>query len=230
LNKQIKQSFRGISIVDESLAEKAASMVRKKIMQGILEPGERLTETELAQALDISRACVREALQTLEYEGLVIKKANKYTQVVRLTMQDIEEIYRLRAAVECCCAETAIIKRLLPLDQLEQKAIMINKQYQTMENNTRSSAWIDEDFAFHELIVISSQNTRAIQSWMRLKSQAVLILYNAAFHRWNPEMIGDHMDLVKVLKDEPIPAALAILKEHIINGYESLERVLMLNP
>ena len=165
-------------------------------------------------------------MQTLENEGLVNKRVNKYTEVVRLSIQDIEEIYRLRAAIECCCAETAIIKHLLPLEQLEQEAMTVSRQYQNAKNQKGINSWIDEDFSFHEMIVLSSQNTRAIQAWIRLKSQAVLVLYNATLHNWNPEIIGDHMNLVKVLKEEPIPAALEKIKKHIMDGYENLEMLI----
>ena len=48
MKDKISQTFKGIAIEDESLAEKAASLIRKKIIQGILEPGQRLTESELS--------------------------------------------------------------------------------------------------------------------------------------------------------------------------------------
>ena len=226
MKNKIRQTFTGITIKDESLAEKAASVIRKKIIQGILEPGQRLAENELATALEISRACVREALQNLENEGLVNKQANKYTEVVRLTIKDIEEIYQLRAAIESSCVETAMANNFLPIDELEKEALSISKQHQNKKNQKDKNSWIDEDFTFHEMIVLSSQNSRAIQAWMRLKSQAILVLYSAAQNNLAFEIVGDHMALVKTFKSEEKSVAQRKIKAHIMAGLEYLKNII----
>jgi DNA-binding transcriptional MocR family regulator len=69
--RKVKNAFQGMKIEDESLSEKAAALMRTKIISGDLAPGVRMREIDIANAFGISRACVREALQTLEGEGLL---------------------------------------------------------------------------------------------------------------------------------------------------------------
>jgi DNA-binding GntR family transcriptional regulator len=223
MNK-IRQTFEGIVIEDELLAGKAASQIRKKILEGQLAPGQKLTESDFAQALGISRACIREAFQILEYEGLVNKKVNKYTEVVQLTLKDIEEIYQLRAFIEMCCFEAAKAKGLLPIDKLSEEALIVDQRHvKSVEHQDSITSWIEEDFSFHEMIVVSSQNGRAIDAWMRLKNQAMLVLYDAATNYWNPQVLGNHKQLIKGLQECSPAAASEMLKKHILDGYHALE-------
>jgi len=82
------------------LAEEAADQIRDEILAGRLGQGERLVETRIAEALNISRGPVREAFKLLRAEGLVREERNRGTYVVSLSSADIHEIYDLRAAIE----------------------------------------------------------------------------------------------------------------------------------
>ena len=87
------------------LAEEAADQIRDEILAGHLNQGERLVETRIAEALNISRGPVREAFKLLRAEGLVREERNRGTYVVRLSSGDIHEIYDIRAAVESRAAK-----------------------------------------------------------------------------------------------------------------------------
>ena len=213
MKERITRAFAGAAIEDESLAGKAATLIRSRIIAGELGPGERLTETDFAQVLGISRACVREAFQTLEYEGLVRKRVNRYTEVVSLDGADVEEIYRLRAAVEVCCYEAAMDRGCLPAGELMQEAQAVDERHS--QRAPLEQSWIDQDFAFHQLLVLSSQCPRAIDTWMRLKNQARLVLYRSP----DIAVIGDHLQLARILAAGEREQAAAALKAHIMAGY-----------
>src|SRR5690242_14047148 len=87
------------------LAEEAADQIRDEILAGRLGQGERLVETRIAEALNISRGPVREAFKLLRAEGLVREERNRGTYVVSLSSSDIHEIYDLRAAIESRAAK-----------------------------------------------------------------------------------------------------------------------------
>ncbi len=229
MDNEISRKLDGLAIKDESLAEKAAKIIRDKIITGVLIPGERLAEHDFALALGISRACVREAFQILEYEGLIRKVANKYTEIVRLTLQDIEEIYRLRAAIEVSCLEMAQARNQLPLDQLAAIARVINSRYQSATASQDALTWIEEDFAFHELLVASSGNRRAIDAWHRLKNQAILALYDATLNYWNPKTIANHEELVETMRQSPLAVIAEQIKKHIMDGFFSMAAALGAN-
>ena len=83
-----------------TLMDQALNEIRKAIRSGKLKPGERLVESQLAEAMQISRFPIREALRYLEKEGLVETKPFMGTHVAQLSEKDMEELYSLRSAIE----------------------------------------------------------------------------------------------------------------------------------
>jgi DNA-binding GntR family transcriptional regulator len=83
-----------------SSAVRCASAVRTMILTGELLPGEKLRQEELAARLDMSRVPVREALSTLESEGVIVHRPNMGYAVARFSSEDLDEIYLMRRLLE----------------------------------------------------------------------------------------------------------------------------------
>lgn len=80
--------------------ELVLSSVRTAILWGVLGPGARLRQEELADVFGTSRIPVREALRALEYEGLVSSEPHRGFTVTALDADDVEEVYALRILLE----------------------------------------------------------------------------------------------------------------------------------
>jgi DNA-binding GntR family transcriptional regulator len=78
----------------------AAAEIRGLILDGVLLPGEKIRQVELSEQLGVSRSPLREALRTLESEGVVTYETNRGYVVARLEIQDLAEIYRMRSLLE----------------------------------------------------------------------------------------------------------------------------------
>jgi DNA-binding GntR family transcriptional regulator len=78
-----------------------------EIRQGQLRPGDRLTETELAERLGISRTPVREAIRLLESDGLVDHQPRAGARIRRLDLAEVTELYEMRAVLEGTAARFA---------------------------------------------------------------------------------------------------------------------------
>src|SRR5690348_16641926 len=83
-----------------SVQKQAVEKLRAGILAGLFRPGDRLVEADLCKRLGISRASVREALRSLEAEGLVLIVPNRGPQIPVLSWQQAEEIYQVRALLE----------------------------------------------------------------------------------------------------------------------------------
>jgi DNA-binding GntR family transcriptional regulator len=81
--------------------------LRQEILNGNLNHGERLIETEIARGLNISRTPVREALRKLENEGLVVYRTGRGVVVTKVSHDDMNEIYSIRGVLEGLCARLA---------------------------------------------------------------------------------------------------------------------------
>jgi DNA-binding GntR family transcriptional regulator len=104
----------------QPLSEKVYRAVHSKIASGELDPARKLTETQLATLLGVSRTPVREALARLRREGLVHDRATGAAPAARLTRADIEEIMEVRLLMEPYTAARAA-ERATPegVDRLE---------------------------------------------------------------------------------------------------------------
>lgn len=95
-----------LELIDEKRAESLTAQdmvleaVRAAVLTGILEPGARLRQEELADLFGTSRIPVREALRALEYEGLVRSEPHRGFTVTALDADDIDEVYELRILLE----------------------------------------------------------------------------------------------------------------------------------
>jgi len=90
-----------------SLVDRVSHSVRRAIREGHLRPGEGLSISDLAADLGVSHSPVREALQRLAGEGLVVLRPARTAIVAPLDLEDLHEIYRLRSQVEVDAAARA---------------------------------------------------------------------------------------------------------------------------
>ncbi len=98
----IDQSHR-----DPPHGQGAYERLLSEIAAGALQPGDRLTETDLADRLQISRTPVREAIRQLEADGLVTHKPRVGAAVRTLDYSEVMELYDMRAVLEGAAASLA---------------------------------------------------------------------------------------------------------------------------
>ena len=96
---------------NHSLGQKVFQRIREDILEGNYKVGEELKEQLIGEQMGVSRTPVREALRQLELEGLVEIISNKGAFVVGFSLEDIQDIYEMRAELEGLCAKKAEIGR-----------------------------------------------------------------------------------------------------------------------
>jgi DNA-binding GntR family transcriptional regulator len=84
-----------------STAERVADVLRRRITEGDLAPGSRLSEEQLVQVLRVSRNTLRESFRLLAHEGLLVHELHRGVFVRALDEDDLIDLYRLRRTVEC---------------------------------------------------------------------------------------------------------------------------------
>ena len=84
-----------------STAERVADVLRRRITEGDLPPGTRLSEEQLVVALRVSRNTLREAFRLLTHEGLLVHQLHRGVFVPELDAAALVDLYRLRRTIEC---------------------------------------------------------------------------------------------------------------------------------
>jgi DNA-binding GntR family transcriptional regulator len=92
------------------LREIVLEALREAIVSGVLEPGERLMEIQLAEEMGVSRTPVREAIRKLELEGFVVMIPRKGAYVAGVSHKDVQDVFEIRRALEVLAAGLAAEK------------------------------------------------------------------------------------------------------------------------
>lgn len=156
-------------ILDQrSLSDDVAQIIRKMILNGELQAGERINQAHLAEKLSISRGPIREALKLLQNEGLIKHETNKGTFVATLSKEDAFEIYTLRALLEGEAAQLAL-PNLTDLDFAKLENLLSEFYEAMVEKNLEKQAQCD--ILFHSTIVQASRHNRLINIHKHLDIQ-----------------------------------------------------------
>jgi DNA-binding GntR family transcriptional regulator len=94
--------------VDSSAEESTTSALRKAILGGVLEPGDRLRQEVLAAELGVSRIPLRDAFRRLEAEGLIHIDGRRGARVASLSLEEVAELYEVRRLLEVHLVRLAI--------------------------------------------------------------------------------------------------------------------------
>lgn len=140
-------SKKRAAVSREPLATQVAHLIKSAIMDGEYALGERLVEAELAQKCGISRHVVREALQVLEGEGLVVSDPFCGRSVVNPSPKEIEGLYLLRISMESMAAALAAYK-ITP----QQKHELIKLGTQIHHEPKDFLELMEMDFGIHRAI------------------------------------------------------------------------------
>lgn len=144
--------------------------VRKAILDGVLEPGGRLRQEELADIFGTSRIPVREALRALEYEGLVNSEPHRGFTVTALDADDIEEVYDLRILLEAQAVRLAL--PLMTDDDLDE----IEALFGEMQSVTDPDQQLATRERFYMRLYSLTGRPRLVALIMRLRQEVARVL------------------------------------------------------
>lgn len=82
--------------------------LRAAILSGDVRPGAKTSQAELARDLDVGRTPLREAVRMLQSEGLIVTEPNRRVVIASLSIEDAEELYVLRVALEVAAARITL--------------------------------------------------------------------------------------------------------------------------
>jgi DNA-binding GntR family transcriptional regulator len=195
-----------------SLTARVYDRLRAEILTCALEPGQEISEQELAARFDVSKTPVREALATLRSEGFVRIFPRRGYQILPVTVRDMTELFDIRTILEAGAAELAVARISdAELDRLEQLAQVV---YDRSEQPSLKR-FIQANRDFHLAIAAAADNTRLLQLLERQLDELERIFYlGARLRDVNSEVVGDHTKIVRVLRSRDPAAAREAMIEH----------------
>lgn len=217
------QIFEKIESADlRPIREIVLERLRKAIMDGSFEPGDRLVETSIAEGMGVSRTPVREALRQLEIEGLAENVPRKGTIVKGISKRDILEIYEIREVLEGLAFRLAC-NNISEERILELKEMLLEME-QSIDNNDIKEYWRLHG-EFHNTIMYFSNNQRLIDQMKQIYEYlSKLRNFTLVMNKRRIIAMEEHKALIKAFENKDEILAEQIGREHTLNAKRFLSK------
>jgi DNA-binding GntR family transcriptional regulator len=199
---------------DDTVASEAIYVtLREAILSGVLPPGERLGEEQLARLFERSRTPVREAIVRLESERLTQRSTRRGFVVGRITREEVLEVYAVRGALDSLAARLAA-HSILPVE-LEQLRY-VNTQLREAAAKKDFARTMELNIEFHEAVCKAGRNAlllqfmRQIHDWVRRFPQSTLSQKGRA-----AAANDEHDALIVALRERDAERAERLAREHM---------------
>jgi DNA-binding GntR family transcriptional regulator len=192
--------------------------LRQRILNNELVAGERLVEASLAAEFGVSRGTVRDAIHSLQAEGMIEIVPRRYSVVTRMSMADAEDICYARYVLEdagVCSGFRTHRKEL-------SKALRVALEHMSVAarmNDLDALAASDEQF--HEVLINVSGRRRLKDLWTMMNSQMGAVM-RAELERQSMQMaqtVDLHLGITEAVADGDLPRLRAELRTHYLAGF-----------
>lgn len=204
-----------------TLADRAAEMLRERILAGEFVSGDRLVEARIAKQLGISRGPLREAFKQLAADGLVREEPRRGTFVATPTIEDVRDAYDLRVAIEGKAARLVIANRdYAALEALRRAADGVAAAADASDLRKM----VEADYEFHQTLCRVSGNRRLLDAFVRNSSvlRILLRLEEERFYRSYGEVAGQHRGLFAAVEAGDASRADAMFTDHLESARDRL--------
>jgi DNA-binding GntR family transcriptional regulator len=186
--------------------------IEEAILSGQFKPRERLIEMDLISKFGVSRTVIREALKRLEAKGLIRTTPYRGAVVADLTVDEIEEIYFVRAELEKIAARL-VLKHITPAEikQLKRLSKEVERHFREKTNQM-----IEADSEFHRAIFRACHNSYLYEMIDFLRTKAHIVRFNAWSipHRIE-ESILEHRMIIGAIERKDLKGLEKLIVQHL---------------
>jgi len=196
-----------------TIRKKAHAYLREQILSGEIGPQERLIEAKIAKDIGTSRTPVREALHTLEMEGLLESIPRVGYKVNTVSDQEVEEICEIRTVIETLAVRWAMEKAHARLVKELKKNIATAEQ-RVMQGEVK--AYVDLDAQFHEIIAGLSGSRRLLELAQTLRRHMVRYRIQSIYAPDNViRGINGHKEILAAIVTGDVETAAKAIRNHL---------------
>src|SRR5690606_17467157 len=207
-----------------TLADQVVERLQDDIVLGVLPPGTKLGEAELAARYGVSRGPLREAIRRLESRKLLERIPHVGTRVATLKLEDLIEIYRVREALEGMAARQAAEN----MSQAEiaglRELLALHEQQQDLQEDT---AYFQRagDLDFHYRVIQGSHNRTLIDLLIdEIYHRVRMYRYQFSMTANRPrKALAEHRHIVEAIEARDGEMAELLMRRHISRARQYLE-------
>lgn len=194
--------------------------IRQAILDGLIKPGQRLVERDIASRFNASRTPVREALRKLETEGFIEYLPRKGVIVRGFNLQEIEEIYSIRKSLECLAIRSAI-HNITPAQINELRGIV--EQLEQLENGSSDQTAYSGLHEFDD-VLINAAHMPLLKSFLSTLKESLQRYrkINLSSLPRRQTVAREHKEILQAVIDRDMERAEMLICQHIDNSRNEL--------
>ena len=201
------------------LVDQITEFLTNAIIEGRLQGGQRLIESELQRKFGISRTPIRESFRILENNGLVINTPRRGTFVRKMTKQYIEENFPIRAALEGLAARLAVPN--MGPENIEKMELALSNMTEAAEKNDFKSYLLRHHSDYHMTFIHACKNETLIKIVTNLRRHYVWFRYSYLWHQENfKNAIRVHQQILDLFIKKDADRVEQYVKEHIVRNLD----------
>jgi DNA-binding GntR family transcriptional regulator len=203
-----------------ALAVEITNRLRQMILEGQLQPGEKINEKALTEQFGVSRTPLREALKVLAAEGLLDLIPHRGAVITRQSEAELAEVFRVLAALEGLAgelaAEQAADATLREIDGLTRD---LRRSFEQSDRPT----YFRINQAIHKAILAATGNDTLLRSHELLAFRVQRARYQANLtpERWRAA-VEEHEGIAEALCNRDIARSGQLMKDHLLRKFHSI--------
>lgn len=208
----------GRSTLAGSLADQIWRHLRTAIIRGEIPPGTRLVELQLAQEMGTSQGPVREALQRLEQEGLVERRARSATIVTDVPNESIHDLITVRSLIERLAVQRTASR--ITEAQIAELQSLVQEMRRCAQEQDRPA--LDQlNMEFHSRLCQWSGNPLLLRLWLLISAQMERLIIQRSANRIVDlhGYVENHVPIIEALAAHDGQRAAQIIEKHIEDAW-----------
>jgi len=214
------------SVATDSIHTQVTNALRKAIVSGELEMGQKISEKTLSQRLNVSRTPVREALKQLEREGLVEIIPRVGTCVRKPTEKEVTELFTIKEVLEGLAASEMAKRGHIP--ELENLMQAMEKMEQSVEEKN-IDGYVEANTLFHEAILKGCGNSKLLYHYDLLINQLPyrqFVYLTLEQPDRLEKSVQEHKRIVEAIKSQNSKLAEQLMREHVEKSGAKLKEII----
>lgn len=205
------KGLKTVSVVDALTAS-----LRSRVLDGDIDPGVGLTETDVASEYEVSRPTAKAAITSLVQEGLLRREAHHSAQVPTLSREDVEDLFLVRMPLEL-----EVVRRLVG-HAIPPEATVAVSDLAAVANVARHSEFVEADLRFHRILVAAVDSPRLSRLYRVLSGEIHLSMVQSRYALGRDRIVAEHGAVLQALMDGDAVRAEELMRAHLEGARDAL--------
>jgi DNA-binding GntR family transcriptional regulator len=206
--------MKGLQTV--SVVDALTATLRAKVLDGQIDPGVGLGETDVAAEYEVSRPTAKAAIAALVSEGLLRREAHRSAQVPTLSRADVEDLFLVRMPLEL------EVVRLLAGHPLPDAASGAVHDLAQVPPDARHSTFVEADLRFHRVLVDAVQSPRLTRLYQTLTGEIHLSMVQSRYALGRDRIVAEHDAVLTALRAGEVARATELMRVHLEGARDAL--------